>query len=114
MARRGCAIQCRREIDWTKPVGEVYNLIRGTNPQPGAWTTFGGKTLQIYDSARSAGAAEASGAPGEVTEVSEAGFTVAAGGGGILVRRVRPQGEGKLGAAEFAANAGLAKGARLG
>jgi methionyl-tRNA formyltransferase len=105
---------CKREnaeIDWNRPVGEVYNLIRGTNPQPGAWTTFGGKTLQIYDSAR---VAEASGAPGEITEVSEGGFTVAAVGGGIFVKRVRPQGEGKMGAAEYAEGAGLAKGARLG
>ncbi len=32
----------------------------------------------------------------------------------ILVKRVRPQGEGKIGATEFAANAGLAQGTRLG
>src|SRR3546814_7127382 len=34
---------CRKadaQIDWSKPVDEVYNLILGTNPQPGAWTTF--------------------------------------------------------------------------
>ncbi|MCH7832498.1 MAG: methionyl-tRNA formyltransferase, partial [Proteobacteria bacterium] len=31
------------EIDWAKPVDEVYNLIRGTNPQPGAWTVHDGK-----------------------------------------------------------------------
>ena len=105
---------CRREnaeIDWSKPAGEVYNLIRGTNPQPGAWTGFGGKTLQIFDSAR---VAEAAGAPGEITGVSEAGFTVAAGGGGVAVKRVRPEGGSKMGAAEFAERAGLAKGALLG
>ena len=69
-----------------------------------------GKTLQIYDSAKVAGG----GAPGEVIGISGEGFKVAAGGGEILVKRVRPQGEGKIGAAEFAANAGLAKGTRLG
>ena len=110
---------CKREhaeIDWSKPAGEVYNLIRGTNPQPGAWTTFDGKTLQIYDSATvgGGGGAGGGGAPGEVTGVNGEGFTVAAGGGEILVKRIRPQGEGKMDAAEFAANAGLAKGTRLG
>ena len=30
------------KIDWSKTVSDVYNLIRGTNPQPGAWTTAGG------------------------------------------------------------------------
>ena len=105
---------CKREhaeIDWTKPVEQVYNLIRGTNPQPGAWTTFDDKTLQIYDSARVGGGG---GTPGEVTGVSGEGFTVAAGDGEILVKRIRPQGEGKMGAAEFTTNAGLAKGTRLG
>src|SRR5579871_891060 len=30
-------------IDWAKPIDHVYNLIRGCNPAPGAWTTVGGK-----------------------------------------------------------------------
>ena len=105
---------CKREhaeIDWNQPAGQVYNLIRGTNPQPGAWTTFDGKTLQIYDSAKAGGGG---GAPGEVIEVADESFTVAAQGGAIRVQRVRPAGEGKIGAGEFAATAGLSVGARLG
>jgi methionyl-tRNA formyltransferase len=104
---------CKREnaeIDWNNPVDRVYNLIRGTNPQPGAWTRLAGKTLQIFDSAKAAG----DGQPGEVIEVTGEGFTVAAQGGAILVKRVRPEGEGKIGAGEFAANAGLSAGAKLG
>ena len=37
------------EIDWNRSVGEIYNLIRGCNPQPGAWTTYNGEVLQIFD-----------------------------------------------------------------
>ena len=99
------------EIDWSKPAAEVYNLIRGTNPQPGAWTTHDGKTLQIFDSARDD---SASGTPGEVVAVDDEGFTVAAGSGGIKVKRVRPQGAGKVTAAEFMADAGFSVGNRLG
>ncbi len=105
---------CRKEdaeIDWGKPVQEVYNLIRGTNPAPGAWTTHAGKTLQIFDSAK---LDEASGAPGEVVDVSGDGIAVAAAGGGILVKRVRAEGGQKVPAGEFATEAGLAKGERLG
>jgi methionyl-tRNA formyltransferase len=105
---------CRKEdvqIDWSKPVDEVYNLIRGANPQPGAWTTHQGKTLQIFDAAK---IAEAAGQPGEVTEVGGDGFKVAAKGGQILVKRVRPEGGGKAAAAEFAQGGGIAKGVRLG
>ena len=105
---------CKRkdaEIDWSKPVDEVYNLIRGTNPQPGAWTTCAGKTLQIFDSTKISNGA---GAPGEITGVGEEGITVAAQGGAILVKRVRPEGAGKMPAGEFAVGAGIATGARLG
>ncbi|MCH7937068.1 MAG: methionyl-tRNA formyltransferase, partial [Proteobacteria bacterium] len=56
------------EIDWAKPVDEVYNLIRGTNPQPGAWTVHHGKELKIFNCAK---VADVTGPPGEVTDVSD-------------------------------------------
>lgn len=37
---------CR--IDWNRPVNQVYNLIRGLSPYPGAFTVFQGKMLKIY------------------------------------------------------------------
>ncbi|MBB1285959.1 methionyl-tRNA formyltransferase [Flavisolibacter sp. BT320] len=39
---------CR--IDFTKPVSDVHNLIRGLSPFPGAFCSFQGKTLKIYRS----------------------------------------------------------------
>ena len=105
---------CKKEhaqIDWSKPVDVVYNLIRGTNPQPGAWTTRDGQILDIFDCAK---AGATGGVPGEVTGVSDAGFTVAASGGQILVKRVRPAGEGKAAAGDYAASSGLVEGIRLG
>lgn len=35
-------------IDWHKPVHEVYNLVRGLSPYPGALTQLNGKILKIY------------------------------------------------------------------
>lgn len=37
---------CR--IDWNKSVEEVYNLIRGLAPYPGAFTMVNGKTFKIF------------------------------------------------------------------
>ncbi len=104
---------CTRDevrIGWDRPLDEVYNLIRGANPQPGAWTACDGKTLQIYEVGKSA---EAGGEPGEVVDVTEEGFAVAAPGGRILVKRVRPEGGDKIAAGAFAAEGGPAKGTRL-
>ena len=104
---------CRKadaKIDWQRSVREVYNLIRGTNPQPGAWTTLAGRTLQIFDCAK----VEAYGRPGEVAAVTDAGIIVVAGLGGILAKRVRYDGGAKLAATAFAAEHSLEVGTRLG
>ncbi len=96
------------QIDWSKSAADVYNLIRATNPAPGAWGTIKGQQIDIYDSGR----VEGSGAPGEVLAVTADGVTVAAGGGAILIKRVRA-GKAKATAAEFAASAGIAVGDRF-
>ena len=89
------------EIDWSRPVDEVYDLIRGADPQPGAWTRHRGKTLQIFDAAKLAAAGDAR--PGEVTETGVEGIAIAAEGGAILAKRMRPEGDKKLAAADYVA-----------
>ena len=92
--------KAQAEIDWNKSAAEVYNTIRAANPQPGASTTLNGGGVQIYDS-RLVDAAQ--GPAGSVVEVSDDGILIAAGdGAGVLVSRVRPAGEGKIRAAEYA------------
>jgi methionyl-tRNA formyltransferase len=36
------------KIDWTKPLNEIYNLIRGLSPYPAAYSNLNGKTLKIF------------------------------------------------------------------
>ncbi|MCZ6628364.1 MAG: methionyl-tRNA formyltransferase [SAR324 cluster bacterium] len=100
------------ELDWNKPAQEVYNMIRGANPQPGAWTRHGGKVLQIFDAGLVPAAESAT--PGQVTEVSGGSFTVACNGGQIIVKRVKPEDGKKVGADEYIQSAGLQPGAQLG
>ena len=97
-------------IDWNKPVGQVYNLIRGTNPAPGAWTTVNGEEVGVFDSAR----VDGDGISSRVMDVSEEGVTVQCIGGRILVKRVRPAGGDKKSAAEWAASTNLTAGDSLG
>ncbi len=101
---------CRRadvEIDWSRPVDQVHNLIRGADPQPGAWTRYQGKLLQLYDAAKLP-AADAK--PGQITAAGPDGITVAAQGGAIRIKRVRPEGDKKIPAADFAIEAGTVLG----
>ena len=103
---------CRKEdvkIDWHKSSDEVYNLIRGANPQPGAWTTFNGAEIRLFDSRKSTD----SGEPGCVISIDDAGAEIATADGSIRVMKVRGDG-GKLAAIEYAASAGLEVGSKLG
>ena len=104
--------KAQAEIDWSKSASEVYNTIRAANPQPGAWTSANGATVQVYDSRR---IETVGGDAGVVAEVSDDGILVAAGdGAGVLISRVRPAGEGKISAAEFAESSGIKAGDQLG
>ncbi len=98
------------KIDWNKPVGQVHNLIRGTDPSPGAWTTVNGDELGIFDSVRTAG----DGVSSKIVAISDDGITIQAIGGRVLVKRVRPAGGDKQMAADWAASKGLAVGDMLG
>lgn len=97
-------------IDWFKPVGQVYNLIRGTNPAPGAWTLHAGAKLGVFDCAPQHG----DGVAGRVMEIDEQGVSVQSVGGRILIKRVKPDGQPKQAAADWAAACGLNVGDDIG
>ncbi len=99
-------------IRWYRPARELYNLIRGCNPAPGAWSTFKDTEFKIFD-CRLTGQQEA-GMPGRILRVDDEGFDVRLNGGVLRVLRVQPKGAKKVGAGEWAKAAGLAAGARLG
>ena len=104
---------CRKEdveIDWTQSVDTVYNLIRGANPQPGAWTTYDDQELGILDCRK----ADANGAPGEVVAVQSDSLVVATASGGLQIDRLRTSDFGKIDAGEFAARTELAPGSVFG
>jgi len=110
---------CRKaeaRINWANHVDFVYNVVRGCNPAPGAWTTLEGKELQIFDArkhpVRTFGAVK--GKIGEIVELSDKSFQVSAQGGRIEVLRAK-LGEGKkLTAAELLSSGAIKAGAILG
>jgi methionyl-tRNA formyltransferase len=105
---------CRKEdvqIDWNKPVQEVWNVIRGSDPQPGAWSRLKGQEVYLYDAKKHVG--DTGGTPGQVTAVDANSFTVAAQGGAIEVIRVRPEGGRKVAAEDFIGSIDLQPGARF-
>jgi len=104
------------KVNWATHVDFIYNLIRGCNPAPGAWTTLNGKKLQIFDARKHAfrnfGAVK--GKIGEVSEVSAASFFVTAQGGRIEVLKAKHEDGKKVSAAESVAQHGISPGTLLG
>jgi methionyl-tRNA formyltransferase len=98
------------EIDWERPAEEVHNLIRGCDPQPGAYTFHQGKKVRLFEARRVDTTSIVQ--PGDVVVADAAGFIVAAGGGAIRIGKVRTD-AGKQDAAAFAAQAGLKSGDRF-
>lgn len=99
------------KIDWSKPANELYNLIRGCDPQPGAHTIWQGKMVRVFDARLRPG--NVSAAPGEVVDIGADEIAVALEGGTLAVKRMRGEG-GKISAAEFANQVDLKVGDRLG
>ena len=110
---------CRSEearIDWAKPVDQIYNLIRGCNPAPGAWTTANGKKLQIFDVRKNVFRrfADVAGKIGEINGVTAESFQIIAQGGSIEVLKARLEDAKKVSGGELLQAAGIQAGAVLG
>jgi methionyl-tRNA formyltransferase len=98
-------------IHWYQPAERISQLIRGCNPQPGAWTTANDQKLRIFDCALSGD--QEPGMPGRVLRVAAAGVDVRLNGGVLRIARVQPDGQKKIAAADWAAAAGIAPGFRF-
>ena len=73
-------------IDWSRPAREVYDLVRGADPQPGAWAIHRGDRIRFYD-CRLGPPGE--GEPGRVSAVADETAEVTLAGGRLVVKRVR-------------------------
>ncbi len=97
------------EVDWSRPIETVFNLVRGCDPQPGAYVRRGDTLLRLYD-AHLAGGGD--GAAGVVAAIDEQGVTVTGTGGALRIGRMRAS-SGKVAAVEAARELGIEVGETL-
>jgi methionyl-tRNA formyltransferase len=103
-------------INWHNHVDLVYNLIRGCNPAPGAWTTFNGKKLQLFDARKHPvrSFSQVKGSIGAVAAIGDQSLLVTAQGGHIEVLMLRYDDGKKIPAPQFCAETGLSLNTVLG
>lgn len=98
-------------IDWHQDAVSIRNLIRGTNPIPGAFTDWSGGVLKVHRAAvRSEG-----GVPGEVLFAdAREGIVVAAGVGSLRLEEVQPSGKRRMSGDAFVRGQQISSGERMG
>lgn len=96
-------------VDLARSAGEIDRLVRGCDPQPGAFVRAGGELVRLYDARLEP---EERGAPGQILSVDASGLRIALRGGVLRVGRVRAD-MGKEAASAFCERAGLSSGDRL-
>lgn len=100
------------EIDFTKEPAEIERLIRAFDPWPGAFTSYKGKLLKIWEADVSA--AENSAPPGTVLAVSEQGIEIAAGKGTLVARMIQLPGKKRVAVADYLKGNSIETGVVLG
>ncbi|MDT0690580.1 methionyl-tRNA formyltransferase [Salegentibacter sp. F188] len=84
-------------INWEKPVGEIYNLIRGLNPYPAAWAILRNASeelkVKIYDAEK---VLEAHQFPTGTIKVNGKQFYVAGQDGFIEIKEMQLPGKRKM------------------
>jgi len=109
----GWVQEAESRINWANHVDLTYNLIRGCNPAPGAWTTIEGRRLYLFDARKHTAPTFARVKRiglGQVAEASATSLLIHGQGGFIEVLRCRFENGKKIAAGE----AGIAAGAMLG
>jgi methionyl-tRNA formyltransferase len=86
------------QIDWKKSVHEIYNLIRGVAPFPGAWTTMDGSECKIWKSKIHTDKND--GTPGKIT-LNEKHLLVQAKDGVLEILEIQLAGKRKMNVSDF-------------
>lgn len=87
------------KINWYKNTDQVYNLIRGLSPDPGAFTILNGKIIKIFKVENED--SETSGPTGHFETDKKTFLKFACANGYISIRELQMQGKKKLMIEEF-------------
>jgi methionyl-tRNA formyltransferase len=81
-------------INWNKPLDDVYNLVRGLSPFPGAFTHFENKLLKIYNAEKEYGKPAES--PGEFFTDKKSMLKFACANGWLHVKEMQLEGKKRM------------------
>ena len=86
-------------IDWSKKSEEIYNLIRGTNPWPSAYTKYNNETMKIWKSEILDKKSNTN--PGTILNVDKKGIEVATGDSVLLLKEIQMPGKRRMSVEDY-------------
>jgi len=98
------------ELDWERPASELYNLVRGVTPKPGAYALRLGRRLKVL---RAEAQEESAAAPGVIENIGQGGITIGTTQGSLRLLEVQPESKGRMAADAWARGARLVPGQKL-
>jgi methionyl-tRNA formyltransferase len=100
-------------IMWEKSAEQIVNLIRGTDPWPGAFTFLGSKRLRIWR-ATAEPLSSFEGKPGKISAVTSESLEVVTGKGILLIQEIQPENKRRMEVKEFLAGYSITENTVLG
>ena len=79
-------------IDFHKSTNDVYNLIRGLNSNPGAYTILNGEIIKVYEVKKG----EHVGKPSCINNIYKDGIGVGTSDGEIILLKIKPAGKNTI------------------
>lgn len=111
------------EINWNQSAKKIYNLVRGVNPWPGAYTLLEGKILKVWETSivdldeidNIELSVDQNSVPGEIISGSEnSGLIVQTGEGLIKIEKLQLEGRKEMPAVDFLRGHQIKPGEKLG
>jgi methionyl-tRNA formyltransferase len=99
-------------IDWNNSAIKIYNLVRGLNSWPVAYTMYKGKKLKIWKC--SIGELKSNEIPGKIIKVNKKGIFVATGDGVIVIDEIQFPNSRKMSVDEYIRGNTIETGIKLG
>ncbi|ADQ15004.1 methionyl-tRNA formyltransferase [Halanaerobium hydrogeniformans] len=87
------------EIDWSNSAEDIYNLVRGVNPWPGAYTHLKGDRIKIWQVEISDQQSDKE--AGLILKADNNKILVQSGEGVIAIKKLQPAGAKKLSVSDF-------------
>lgn len=84
-------------IDFSKSTKDVYNLIRGLNPSPGAFTILNGEVVKVYEALKK----DNKGKISCINNIYKDGIGIGTSDGEIVLTKIKPAGKNAISVKDY-------------